>query len=481
VHALLISLVIAVSTPTQTAGETRPLDQCIPANVMAVYFGRPSPEMLNAPPGSAIDQLAAWVMAFKSMGVIPKEGRVIADIFTSLPMIGRRPHALILLDITSRHVREDIYRLNDMQAALLIDTKGMAKEFDRRIRDLLATYTDSENGRIESLHINNLRYHRLIDQRLPEWAVIEWGSVSDLLIVTFGQGAFEEIANTIVKQSASLGDDSWYKVAHQRCKGATSGIEVFVDIGQIKARLNKVVGVRVMNVLRALHLHDIERLLWVTGFDGRALRSEVMGQDLRGRTRYELLSGKDLASPEVLAQVPAEADKYAVFRFGLTDMYNKGKSAYLNSQSPSIHQRLSDGWSRIEEEFDFNAQSGLIEAFGDHLIFHTYPKHPLGLPMLVTIWIQHKGNREQVSDTLDGMMAAWQYYMNRPAGTQPSVGLSPRINRTPDGIWYLQLGLLGPALGVADDWIVISFSPQAVRANLAYLNPTQPQQQTQPE
>ena len=44
-----------------------------------------------------------------------------------------------------------------------------------------------------------------------------------------------------------------------------------------------------------------------------------------------------------------------------------------------------------------------------------------------------------------------------------------QLKHDPDGVWYLQAGIYGPALAVTEQWIVISYSPVAVRQNLAYL------------
>ena len=55
----------------------RALDTCVPADAMAAYFARPSPEMLDARPGGTVDQIAGWLVMLKGMGVIPREGRVI--------------------------------------------------------------------------------------------------------------------------------------------------------------------------------------------------------------------------------------------------------------------------------------------------------------------------------------------------------------------------------------------------------------------
>jgi hypothetical protein len=127
-------------------------------------------------------------------------------------------------------------------------------------------------------------------------------------------------------------------------------------------------------------------------------------------------------------------------------------------------------WKNLSEEFDFDVETGLLDQLGDHLILHTYPQHPLGIPVLGTIWIQVKGDRARVTKTLDGMMSAWQHYAaNPPPNVARYLQLSPQVHHDPDGVWYLQLGLLGPAVTVADGWIVISFSPEAARQNVTHL------------
>jgi hypothetical protein len=46
---------------------------------------------------------------------------------------------------------------------------------------------------------------------------------------------------------------------------------------------------------------------------------------------------------------------------------------------------------------------------------------------------------------------------------------SIQLRRDTDGVWYLYFGIAGPALAVADDRLIISFSPDAVRKNIDLL------------
>src|SRR5262249_53311282 len=120
-----------------------------------------------------------------------------------------------------------------------------------------------------------------------------------------------------------------------------------------------------------------------------------------------------------------------------------------------------------EREFGFDIDADLIDRLAQDLVIHNWPPHPLGVPLLCTIWIGYTGERSSMSAKLDKIMQAAAEVMSHPiASTHPASGLVPRLLRTPDGIWYVQLGLIGPALGVANDWLVVSYSRESVRQNL---------------
>src|SRR5262245_22736029 len=99
--SLLCALVAIASAcaVARGAGETRPFEACVPQEARAAYCGRPSEDMMQAPPGGTVDQLAASIIVLKQMGVIPRNALVLADIIGTIPMLGRRPHAIAMLDV----------------------------------------------------------------------------------------------------------------------------------------------------------------------------------------------------------------------------------------------------------------------------------------------------------------------------------------------------------------------------------------------
>lgn len=471
--ALSHSPVLAESTSAPTF---TPLEASIPADAMAAYFGRPSPAMLNAPPGGTAESLASWLVTLKGMGVIPKDGRVAADVIGTLPMLWRRPHAAVLLDITSQDLGRDVYRLERMQAALIVANKGIELAIERRIRDLLATYTDAENGTITPHQTAGVKHHRLIDKRLPEWAVTDWGQVDEYFLVTFGTGAFERMLDVMQRRSPSLADDAWFQQAHTRAHGSSSGIEIYADFLRIRQRLEEDAKDRPAAVLKALHLEHAERLVWTTGHDERAIRSLVVGRTQDGEDHFFILAGRENASPEVARQIPPAADSYLVLRMPVGPVFDECRKGYMESQSPGQRRAVRELWDRLQNEYGYDSQADLLDQMGDHLIVHTFPAHPLRLPVLCTIWAQIAGDSRKVAHTVDRMMTAWQEALDRvdpittwPTYRPPAFRLSPQVRREPDGLWSLHLGFINPALAVTDGWLIVSWSPDAVRANLKHL------------
>lgn len=465
--ALLIYVMLLIQP---AAGESRPLDQCVPDDAMMALMVRPAPDMLDAPPGGTIDRLATWLMAFKAVGVIPEEGRMLADLVGTLPLLSRRPHAVILMDITAREFEPEAYKLDELEAALLIDACGMEQMIDRRVRDLIATYTKQEFAQIESRRAGGYTYYRLTDNRVPAWSVIEWGMVGRHFLLGVGEGAFPRVLDTLRDQAPSIGQDKWYRSVNKKINGSNSGFTVYADIERLRGRVAEVVKGRPENVLDALDLLQTRRLLWTIGYNGKSMRSEMICRQQDGSDAYRKLAGRSLADAGVAALIPEKAGSYAVFRFDIAETYQKWRHAWLETKSQEGREKKRQVWDKLQADYQFDLQRDIYAPLGEHLILLTYPEHPLRVPLLCTTWIELNGDADRVRHALDGMMTALRDWWDRPTDTQPHVGLHPRLVKTDDDIWYLELGLVGPAVAVTDHWLVISYSPQAVRTNVQYLD-----------
>ncbi|MBI4581521.1 MAG: hypothetical protein HY718_17605, partial [Planctomycetes bacterium] len=309
----------------------------------------------------------------------------------------------------------------------------------------------------------------------------------------------------------SLADDPWFPGAHERAQGSYSGLEVYGDLARIRERLEEDVRERPSAVMEALHIRQPAKLIWTTGHDERAIRSIVVGRALSGEDIFAVLAGRQIAAPEVLAAIPDQASTYFVLRGPLADVFRGIRAAYLESQSQGQRRAVRELWTRLQQRYGFDSETEVLDQLSDHFIVHTWPPHPLKLPALWSVWIQVHGDWRLVARAVDRMMTAWQESLNdegddliaaaealiarsgsrrttapapnsskstattpnalKPAATRRAAfRLSPQVRREPDGLWSLQLGLINPAVAVTQGWIVIAWSPEAVRANLNHLD-----------
>ena len=99
--------------------------------------------------------------------------------------------------------------------------------------------------------------------------------------------------------------------------------------------------------------------------------------------------------------------------------------------------------------------------------------------MLCTVLIEIEGSTTSVRHSLDAALGHYRQLLARPSD-DPGRSSASWLRRDSDGGWYVQFGLVGPAIGVADGWIVFGYSPQAVRLNIEYLQSHRPSAVTSP-
>jgi hypothetical protein len=142
---------------------------------------------------------------------------------------------------------------------------------------------------------------------------------------------------------------------------------------------------------------------------------------------------------------------------------SSGIVSLLGTETRNTLRRI---WTKLEARPGFDVQRKLLDHLGGHVVFHHYPPHPLGLPIAVTALIELKGGASQVRETLDTIATAFQQAMDKAEAEDR--GPPPwRLARDEDGTWYIRLGpIAGPAWTVTNDFIVLSWSPWALRTYL---------------
>lgn len=457
----------------------------VPSDVLTAYWGRLEQ---SGGPGDdhVVVRMLKWVELARQLNIIPKPYRTISDIAGSLPVLGSYEHVVMLMDVSSRPVGPEGYRLAHMQLAVVVATKGNHEAVVERIRRMLAGYTDKEFGKIEVTERNGSRSYRLTDSRLPGWATWEWGPLGENYVIGVGPGAFDRVAKTYADPSRSIKADPWFANARKQCRGVGAMIEWMVNYQGIRQRLEPVVQGRPEQVLKALGAGELQRGLATLRMNGRYLVCYTMNHYEKEGDFFRALSDPENVPKRHLAAVPPEAS-CAIMPLDLTDWVCRLRDAYLASQTEKERGEWHEWFAELERRTGINIRSQLLDRLGDYLVIHDWPAHPLKLPLTFTLLLEID-DAAPVQDAIDAMMGAWQEWQRRPeasssstrptataAATRPS---RPRtrgsfrfhVGREPDGMWYVQAGVVRPAIAVSDRYIIISWSPEAVRDNMRRLS-----------
>ncbi|MFQ6048149.1 MAG: hypothetical protein ACE5K7_02165, partial [Phycisphaerae bacterium] len=259
-------LAAASAATTQPA---RSLAASIPADAMVVYFNRPPADLRDQAQVAA--RVASLLVTASVFGVVPSQWQGLTDAASCLPLIGARDHAVALLDVSSRQYGPRSYRLEQLKLALLLRTGRHNEQIVAQVRRLLSRYTNRSLARLETIQIGQDRFQRLADSRLPGWAVIAFGPLDDLYVLTLGRGAYQRVLAAHRGRLARLADDAWFDQAHRRTGGPDALVEWMIDWQRIRSRLGQVVQGRPQAVIDQLGFAGVQRGLWSIRMVGPAM------------------------------------------------------------------------------------------------------------------------------------------------------------------------------------------------------------------
>jgi hypothetical protein len=400
------------------------------------------------------------------------------DVAAALPLLGEFEHAIVLLDVSSKVVRRPTtqastgpesvsLRLDQLQGAVILRAGGRQREVLELLNRVIGRYTNAEVASLERQSCAGFKFQQLADERLPGWAVWQWGRLDEFFVVTFGAGTFEEIARTYSRQTPNLGDDRWFASATVKTQGDRAFTQWFIALSKLEARLAPTAKGRQTRVFAALQADGMTHDLWTVGREGRAL---TWYRCYRRAEEDRLVKYSDPAAFPARHRriVPDEAAHYAVIHVPVRWLVDNLPRAWVAAGSESRVQTWSRVWQRLEEETGIDIDGQLFSHLGEHIVIFDYPPHPLRVPFAWTVAFEID-DREPVEVALNAILSAWSRYLDERAMGQESSLVRVKVRHDRDGVWYLQAGILGPALKVVDGYVVVSWSPQALRDALKYI------------
>ncbi|MCB9852969.1 MAG: hypothetical protein H6819_07725 [Phycisphaerales bacterium] len=482
----IIAVVVGLATTLPTsAAEQRPVSDIVPQEALIAYMAVPygrldDPEASTQPTDAQPVSNIATILGFlNASGLIPDEGQIYADIASALPLLGRYEHAIVLLDASSKLVQrtdgsdeKGPLRLKHLEAFIALRTGGNNVGILEHLNRIVGRYTNTAVAHLESQTASDFSYQRLVDSRLPDWAVWEWGEIGDDYVVCFGRGTFEKVAATHVGAAPSLSKDPWYARARANLVTERTLAHWFIGFDRLAKRLGEISQPRVDRVLARLEASDITRDMWVVGLHDRALSWSRVYQR-NGDNVVRRYSDPAAYTAEMLGVIPDQARHYTILNVPSSWLVDNIPQAWIASGSEKSIRQWESIWNGLEAETGIDLSGYLSNNLGDHVILFDYPVHPLDIPFAMTIAIEIK-NPRAVRPAIDAVMSAWGQYLEAIANKSTSRLSKVNVLRATDGIWYLQMGIFGPALKVTDRYVVVSWSPEALRQALTAMHLDQP-------
>lgn len=449
----------------------------VPADALICWKGEPFPENADAPAAGQPSALATLIDAGTRIAGSPLRARqkFALRLVEAFGAATRRPFALVLLDAQARPTDDgDGKRVDKLQVALIVRTDGGNEPFLKIVQKAVNELTDQGQATLERRTAENWRYDELTDRRLSE--SIAWGVIGDYFVTAYGPGVWPRVAAAAAGREPSMAGDEWVRGVRQAAverwrQGDGTGeplIEVILDAKAVRQRLDPFVDGRASRFFQALDSLDLDRAHWALGFEGRGLYCTAHYRE-GGRTVRRVYADPRQPEGEAAALIPAEA-RYAVYRISLPTYLPRFFAGYYATRDEKERADARQFWERIQAELSFDGQKDLIEQFGDMIILHNDPPHPLRLPLAFTGVVRLGPDAQRVEKTLDSLLVAWQRHLRESEGGED--GGWTRLERDDDGVWYLQYGpIAGLAWTIRGNYLVTCWSPAALREALRKLPP----------
>lgn len=380
------------------------------------------------------------------------------DALGAISDLSRQPHALILLGARANTRENGGAELAEVLAAAVVEIGNADAAIRRRIQHLISTYTNDQHTELSCINADRGEHCTLRDRRMPEWFVVEWGRIGDHYVVSIGSGVFQRIEGAARDRATSLARtiaprDSQYRAPQH-------GWMIYADLATLRRHAEGAIGAKIDGVLRPLGLADADRAMWSVTHHDRAV--DLVLETTRGEkvTRRTLGDGR-LESELVRQALPTEAQAYTVLNLNQARLLRGICDAYLASRSGEAADRLRRFWSDVEAESRVSVFNDVLPRLAPTVIIHDYPPHALDLPLARTVLVRVGNQPDRLRADIDAML--------RVLAERTTAFGWARLARHDDGVWCLSVGLEGPALAVTRDWLVISFSPSAVRTVIAGL------------
>ena len=471
--AIGIALTLAVCSPhlyaqmKSDAPEATPqpavaVMSAVPADALGMlYLGGEKPGEASSDARLSIGLVTSAAAGAAELGLFSFSDpsiRAWIDVLAGWATVLDHPHALVILDASAEPLPDGGHRLATIHAGLVVRCGEDLAAIEHRVQHLLTTYTNTVGSKLTTWRRATDVVHRLTDARLPDWATIEWGHRRGLYLVTIGAGTFERLAAAMDGTSPNLANDVWLAEAGNEPDFRRASVFVYLRPQVFIDQADPLLARKIRATLLAMRLDGLTRALWTSHYDGRMLEAQVL-LERAGRTERRPIASARFLGAVAPSVVPTEADRVAAFQISPGDLLNRTANAYLATLSERSREQERAFWRDLQAQAGVSIGADIFAQLDRPIIVYDYPKHPLRIPLVRTYVVPIKGKAATLRRHID----AFLNHINKMYEDCGFIGL----RRDASGMWYLTMGIAGPALTVTDEWLVLGYSPTAVRRAIA--------------
>jgi len=436
-----------------------------PAEVIAAYAYQPSPTTVGAGTSTAVTNgpLPRLLELADQLGLLASADPLVrlgADAASALFAVARFPHAGVLFDVEVVERTDGGHRLSKFDAALILKTGGDFAAVDGRIQKLLNAHTHTGHTSLRTQMMDGRLVNVLRDHRLPEWAEVSWARVDDHYVIAVGARALHRALVVLTDRSRSLAARQPWAELLASAGGHEASWTLAVDFLRLRDSAGAAWKEKVLGTLEALTLDRVDRAVWTVAYHGRSCTASVaMHRD--GGNVFQPIATQDCGGVSADRLVPKEAANFALIHVDLQMLVRSLARAYLRTQSSAGRDTTRAFIRKLESESGVSFERDIVDRLGSCLVVHDFPRNALHLPFLWSVQLEIQAGDVDLRSAIDKVLSVIQKRIEPPSFV--------RLYREQDGIWFLSLGIAGPALTVTKEGLLVSFSPYALRQFLSAL------------
>ncbi len=457
-------LILSLSVTDVARSALDDVVKTIPADALAAYVVDLRRDPVQTGASQSSFALAAYLIdqaqEFGLLAKLDPSTRTTLDLLATLPLVVAHPHTVVLQNVEAAARPGGSHRLGHLQTAIVLHTRGDNEKIEHRIQHFLKAYTNTEDTTLTPRSLHDVNLYQLRDRRLPEWAELSWGRIGDYYLVAFGAGAADAVVGTIVGPRPNLGAQKWFADAWEGLDANHASFAVHLRVDRLREAGDPGFVEKVDNVLKELELQTVERGLWTLGRRGDAMVARGIVRR-GGRDELHRITSETAYKDLVETVVPEGTRWHAVIDLDPKVVIRAVSQGYLAARSPEKRGKISEFWTTLQAESGVGIEDEILSRLHAPLIVYNFPRHALDLPFAWTRAFPIRGDAGALREKLDRLLETAQVKLQQRGAMQ--------LRHDPDGVWCLRIGLDGPSLAVTDRFLIISFSPEAVRQNVTHL------------